>query len=79
MSKRSTSCFRGKYTHQVKNNYTDTFFAVIELACGEHGEDKITAMVNAMQNGKNLSFLEDGQSLPTLQQLRGKKQIKYFD
>lgn len=79
MSKRSTPSFGGKYAHQLKKNYTDTFFTVIELACGEHGEDKITAMVNAMQNGKNLSFLEDGQSLPTLQQLRGKKQIKYYD
>lgn len=73
MSKPHTPCFGGKYTHQLKSNYTDTIFAVIELACGEHGEDKITAMVNAMQNGKNLTFLEDGQSLPTLQQLRGKK------
>ncbi|KAK0078545.1 hypothetical protein PV325_002372 [Microctonus aethiopoides] len=32
---------------------------MIELACGEYGEDKIDILVNAMQNGKNVQWFNN--------------------
>lgn len=46
------------------------FNAVIELASGEYGDDKIDLMVKATENGKSLTYFEK-QNLPTAQQLRG--------
>lgn len=46
-------------------------YLVIELACGEYGEDKIQTMVTSMQNGQNLEWMNDYERLPDLKTLRG--------
>ncbi|KAJ8947360.1 hypothetical protein NQ318_002886 [Aromia moschata] len=43
---------------------------VIELACGEYGEDKIEAMVKATSNGKSLTYFNDASKLPDMKILR---------
>lgn len=32
---------------------------MIELACGEYGDEKIDILVNAMQNGKNVQWFNN--------------------
>ncbi|KAG8303008.1 hypothetical protein J6590_108194 [Homalodisca vitripennis] len=36
---------------------------VIELACGEHGNDKIDKLVKATQNGRSLEWFENGEEI----------------
>lgn len=43
---------------------------VIELACGEHGEDKIKLLTEKSDNGRALEWFEDPSSLPTMENLR---------
>lgn len=44
--------------------------SVIELACGEYGEDKIEILSTKAENGKCLDYFEDGASIPSMEQLR---------
>lgn len=37
---------------------------VIELACGEHGEDKIGTLVNGVNNGRSIKWFANADSLP---------------
>ncbi|XP_014247464.1 ATP-binding cassette sub-family G member 4 [Cimex lectularius] len=37
---------------------------VIELACGEHGKDKIKTLVHGTQNGRSIQFFENADQLP---------------
>lgn len=46
---------------------------VIELACGEYGEQIIDLMVKATDNGKCLTWMKDFDKLPDLQSLRCKE------
>ncbi|XP_066601801.1 ATP-binding cassette sub-family G member 4-like isoform X2 [Prorops nasuta] len=43
---------------------------VIELACGEYGEDKIQLLVNGAQNGKNVQWFENPNVLMDARTLR---------
>ncbi|KAG8038341.1 hypothetical protein G9C98_006668 [Cotesia typhae] len=44
---------------------------VIELACGEYGDDKIETLVNANQNGKNAQWFSN--TLPAIEELKKDK------
>ncbi|KOB65706.1 putative abc transporter, partial [Operophtera brumata] len=44
--------------------------AVIELACGEYGEDKIQMLSTKAENGRSLDYFDDGDSIPSMEQLR---------
>lgn len=46
------------------------FITVIELACGEYGEDKIQLLTSKAENGRALDFFEDPESIPTMEGLR---------
>lgn len=46
------------------------FFSVIELACGEYGEDKIGLLTTKAENGRELTWLDEAQSIPTMEELR---------
>ncbi|XP_073989554.1 ATP-binding cassette subfamily G member 4 isoform X3 [Rhodnius prolixus] len=37
---------------------------VIELACGEHGKEKILTLVNGTQNGRSIQWFENADQLP---------------
>ncbi|XP_072938807.1 ATP-binding cassette sub-family G member 1 [Epargyreus clarus] len=43
---------------------------VIELACGEYGEDKIDLLTTKAENGKALDWFEESDSIPTMEGLR---------
>ncbi|XP_034826794.1 ATP-binding cassette subfamily G member 4 [Maniola hyperantus] len=43
---------------------------IIELACGEYGEDKIGLLSTKAENGRELTWLDDPQSIPTMEELR---------
>ncbi|XP_045768108.1 ATP-binding cassette subfamily G member 4 [Maniola jurtina] len=43
---------------------------IIELACGEYGEDKIGLLTTKAENGRELTWLDDPQSIPTMEELR---------
>lgn len=45
--------------------------AVIELACGEYGEDKIDTLRNGSQNGSNWQWFENSADLMDAKSLRG--------
>ena len=47
-------------------------FAVIELACGEYGEDKIEALVQGTENGRSLKWFDNPNALLDAKTLRGK-------
>lgn len=47
-------------------------FAVIELACGEYGEDKLDMLINGSQNGSNLQWFENSAHLMDAKSLRGR-------
>lgn len=47
-------------------------FAVIELACGEYGEDKISTLIKGSQNGRNLQWFENSVDLMDARSLRGR-------
>lgn len=51
---------------------------VIELACGEYGEDKMDIMVKATINGKSLNYFENSEMLPSMQTLRGNANKSYI-
>ena len=57
----------------LKNN---NFISVIELACGEYGEDKIETLVAGTQNGKSLQWFDN---LLESNALRGTLAFKIFD
>lgn len=44
---------------------------IIELACGEYGEDKVNMLINGSQNGKNLQWFENPEALMDANSLRG--------
>lgn len=44
---------------------------VIELACGEYGEDKIETLITASQNGRNLQWFDNPKALKDAKSLRG--------
>ncbi|CAH0714193.1 unnamed protein product, partial [Brenthis ino] len=46
---------------------------IIELACGEYGDDKINILNNKAENGKALNWFDDFESIATMEALR--KQI----
>ncbi|XP_075974049.1 ATP-binding cassette sub-family G member 1 [Anticarsia gemmatalis] len=43
---------------------------IIELACGEYGQDKIDLMSNKSENGRALDWFDDPGSIPTMEGLR---------
>ncbi|CAG9785455.1 unnamed protein product [Diatraea saccharalis] len=43
---------------------------VIELACGEYGDDKIQILTSKAENGRSLDFFENPQTIPTMEALR---------
>ncbi|XP_035783488.1 ATP-binding cassette sub-family G member 4-like [Anopheles albimanus] len=49
---------------------------VIELACGEHGEDRIQRMVLEMGNGESTDWFADKRKILKLEQLRKKHPLK---
>lgn len=60
-------------TNKINGN---KHFLVIELACGEHGTDKIDRMVKGTENGKTLQWMKHHASLPSARTLRGKISTK---
>lgn len=44
---------------------------MIELACGEYGEDKISLLISGSQNGKSLQWFENSDALVDAKDLRG--------
>ncbi|XP_077287128.1 ATP-binding cassette sub-family G member 4 [Arctopsyche grandis] len=48
---------------------------VIEIASGEHGEDKMKAMIDGMENGKCLSWFENPSDVCDLRTLRSRNPI----
>lgn len=46
---------------------------VIEVACEEHGRDKIDDMIRATNNGRSLDYFEKPDMLRNLQTLRGRQ------
>lgn len=46
------------------------FASVIELACGEYGNDKISLMVQSMENGECIQWLKDPSLIMKLEDLR---------
>lgn len=51
------------------------YIAVIELACGEYGADKVDIMVKATQNGTSMAYFDRPDLLPCLQTLREKNAL----
>lgn len=49
---------------------------MIELACGEHGEDRIQRMVLEMGNGESTDWFADKRKILKLEQLRKKHPLK---
>ncbi|XP_012266504.1 ATP-binding cassette sub-family G member 4 [Athalia rosae] len=49
---------------------------VIELACGEHGEDKIDTLVGAMQNGRSIQWFTNRDAILDAVALRAKHPLK---
>ncbi|XP_050346805.1 ATP-binding cassette sub-family G member 4 [Nymphalis io] len=43
---------------------------IIELACGEYGEDKIPVLTTKAENGKALQWFNDPETIPTMELLR---------
>ncbi|XP_032665790.1 ATP-binding cassette sub-family G member 4 [Odontomachus brunneus] len=43
---------------------------IIELACGEYGEDKIETLITASQNGRNLQWFDNPKALKDAKSLR---------
>ncbi|XP_014360791.2 ATP-binding cassette sub-family G member 1 [Papilio machaon] len=43
---------------------------IIELACGEYGEDKIEYLTNKAENGRDLSWFEEPEGIPSMEALR---------
>lgn len=47
------------------------FPTVIELACGEYGEDKVSLLIAGSENGRSLQWFEDLDTLMDAKGLRG--------
>ncbi|XP_063822397.1 ATP-binding cassette subfamily G member 4 [Ostrinia nubilalis] len=43
---------------------------VIELACGEYGDDKIQILTSKAENGRSLDWFEEPETIPTMEALR---------
>lgn len=52
------------------------FVSVVELACGEYGDDKIKIMVNRMDNGESIEWFDDPGKVMKLEVLRQKFPIR---
>lgn len=50
--------------------------AVIELACGEYGNDKIDTLIMGSQNGRNLQWFDNPEALKDAKSLRGTVKIE---
>lgn len=50
--------------------------AVVELACGEYGIDKIRMMVDSMDNGERIEWFADPSKVLKLESLRQKFPIR---
>lgn len=57
-------------------NHNCFIFAVVELACGEYGVDKIRLMVDSMDNGERTEWLADPTKVLKLESLRQKYPIR---
>ncbi|XP_043485749.1 ATP-binding cassette sub-family G member 1 [Polistes fuscatus] len=63
----------------IYHNPTDY---MIELACGDYGDDKLTILINNSENGRNLQWFENYQALKdakTLRALHPLKELKMLD
>lgn len=47
-----------------------SIFSVIELACGEYGDDKIQILKTKAENGRALEWFNDPESIPSMESLR---------
>lgn len=45
---------------------------IIELACGEYGEDKIPFLTTKAENGKSMQWFDDHENIATMEELRKK-------
>lgn len=52
---------------------------MIELSCGEYGDDKVDIMVKATQNGGSLAYFDRPDLLPCLETLREKNGLDNDD
>lgn len=52
---------------------------IIELACGEYGEDKVNMLINGSQNGRNLRWFENPETLMDAKSLRAANPLKKTD
>lgn len=52
---------------------------IIELACGEYGEDKIALLINGSENGKTLQWFENPSTLMDAKGLRSMHPLKNND
>ncbi|XP_041988069.1 ATP-binding cassette sub-family G member 4 [Aricia agestis] len=43
---------------------------IIELACGEYGDDKMEVLTTKIENGKALEWFDDPETIPTMEELR---------
>lgn len=43
---------------------------IIELACGEYGEDKIEVLTEKAENGRSLAWFNEPESIPSMEMLR---------
>lgn len=51
-------------------------FVVVELACGEYGDEAIKVMVNSMENGECVGWFSTPQKVMALETLRRKFPIQ---
>ncbi|KMQ92948.1 atp-binding cassette sub-family g member 4 [Lasius niger] len=52
-----------------------TVRSIIELACGEYGEDKLDMLINGSQNGSNLQWFENSADLMDAKSLRAARPL----
>lgn len=51
---------------------------IIELACGEYGDDKIDTLINSTENGKSLQYFKNSEAL--IEEINsGKRYLTSFD
>lgn len=59
--------------YYLKNRLTKEIFilvSVIELACGEYGDDKIQILTSKAENGRSLDWFEEPEIIPSMEALR---------